>query len=357
MRHLMAAMIDILNNLAQTFSLTGNNLASVGLGAGNDTLSAGILQRMLIAPESQKAMQQMFPELKGLKMEDVFKREQNGYAPTESDFKRWRSLINERMDKELQKAGMDKDAAMLFKQRTGNLAYKIDRLCRKYTDPTIREQKITELIDKQINDAVRVSQSQQMDENRRTAMQNDPKCNTDSKVQVTWGVKEQPAFFNGLTTSNTVPIWVPLTAASRVELSGAEMQQLHAAELKANEQMTAQANEKLSLTNIEEGIKKGMFTADDLMRIGADNYSAGETKLLAVMGVVDKYEEYRSSLLLNNDAKAGRLWNEMIGEVNGYMRDLRDGSAMAVGQGVDMDMEAERNRPAGMGMGFKWGFN
>ena len=72
MRHLMAAMIDILNNLAQTFSLTGNNLASVGLGAGNDTLSAGILQRMLIAPESQKAMQQMFPELKGLKMEDVF---------------------------------------------------------------------------------------------------------------------------------------------------------------------------------------------------------------------------------------------------------------------------------------------
>ncbi len=351
MQQVLAKMIDTIASLLESFSGSGNNLATAGLGAGGLGISAEIVRRMLVSPETEKAMKEFLPEGRDVGLGRAAKTAGNGmYQPTESDFRGWRNEINTKMDRQLEKMGLDKDAARLFKQRTGNLAYQIDRVCRRYNDPVIRNQKVSELIDRQIKQAVETSQRQGKDTvmtERLTLAEKEREMGA-----ITGGMKEKPAFFNGITSSNGVPVWVPDTSVNRLETSAAEMDKMHKAQVDAVEKATRKATEKLSLQSINEGIKKGLFTADDLLRKGTDMYAGGDNLLLGRLGLISKYEDYKSSLLLDNPSRAGRIWGEMRQGAMDYIREIRGEGTQVIGQEITMADKLDQH--TGMGFGLKF---
>lgn len=355
MQNVLAKMIDTVVSLFETFSGSTNNMGKAGLGVGGLGLSAMVLQRMLLSPETEKAICDIMPEgrdqngLQGLTTDNKM------YQPTESDFRGWRNEINIKMDKELNKMGLDKNAAKLFKQRTGNLAFQIDRLCRKYTDPIIRNQKISNLIDREINHAMALVQQQPNTSQPERADILTERLTLEDKVResgnFTGGMKEQPAFFNGITSSNAIPVWVPDLAVARLSSSSVEMDRFHQSQMEAIEKSTRQASEKLTVQSIEEGVRKGLFTADDLLRKGTDMYFDGDKLLLSRMGLESKYDEYKSSLLLNNTSKADRLWNEMRTGTMEFIREIRGEGSNVLNQ--ELAMQEKMGQQTGMGFGLK----
>lgn len=354
MKYVLAKMIDTIVSLFETFSGVTNNFGKAGLGAGGLGLSAAVMHRMMVSPETERAIRDIMPErgmtnyLRG----DV--GEKMAYQPSDADFKGWRNEISLKMDKELNKLGIPKGAAALFKQRTGNLAYQIDRMCRKYTDPVVRNQKISSMIDREITLAVELAR-QHEDTGVEKSIAGERNSLFEKEVKpdnIVGGMKEQPAFFNGLTSSHSVPIWVTDVASDRLLQSSAEMDRLHSIQIEAMNKSERESMEKLNMQSIEEGIKKGVFTADDLLRKGTDMYAGGDNLLLARMGLVSKYEEYRASYLLNDTGKADRLWNEMKAGAMGYMQEVKGEAMNGIGQGIEL---AEKNaQHVNMGFGMKW---
>lgn len=349
MQQILARMVDIVVSLFETFGGVSGNLAKVGLGVGGLGLTNEIMQRMLISPETERAMRDIFPEGRDREIGGLRHNGSVTYHPTDSDFQTWRHEISVKMDKEMEKMGLSKDAATLFKKRTGNLAYKIDRLCRRYTDPIIRNQKVSELIDKEIVKSVELAK-QERERGMTNAHLGKREENT-GLGNITGGMKEQPAFFNGLSSSTGVPIWVPHEAKERLGRSSEQMEKLHAQHLETLEKAARQANEKLSLQSVEEGLKKGVLTPDDVLSCGIKMYDTGDNLLLNKIGVVTRYEEYKASLLLNNGPRADRLWNEMRGMASDYTREMRGEMSHAFGH--ELGIGEQQGQMAGMGFGLK----
>ena len=163
MQQVLAKMVDTVAALLETFFGSQNNLSVQGLGAGGLGVPAEILRRMLVSPETERAMMEILPQGRDRELRQKIKIDGKGmYQPNESDFRGWRNEINLKMDRTLNEMGLDKNAARLFKQRTANMAYQIDRLCRKYTDPIERNQKVSALIDREINMAVQLTQKEEV---------------------------------------------------------------------------------------------------------------------------------------------------------------------------------------------------
>ena len=132
MQQVLAKMVDTVAALLETFFGSQNNLSVQGLGAGGLGVPAEILRRMLVSPETERAMMEILPQGRDRELRQKIKIDGKGmYQPNESDFRGWRNEINLKMDRTLNEMGLDKNAARLFKQRTANMAYQIDRLCRK----------------------------------------------------------------------------------------------------------------------------------------------------------------------------------------------------------------------------------
>lgn len=358
MQQVMAKVIETIVSLLETFAGSGNNLAAAGLGAGGLGLSADILRRMLVSPETDRAMREIMPEGRERQLGLGTKFSGNTmYQPTESDFRGWRNEINLKMDKHLKEMGLDKEAAALFKRRTGNLAYQIDRVCRRYADPIERNQKVSALIDRELNVAVRTAQRQQEMRSQGWTDVLYEKVTLQEKEQrmgrITGGMKDMPAFFNGLTSSQGIPVWMPDTAIQRLEGTALEMERIHRETQEAVEKATRQANDKLSLHSIDEGIKKGLLTADDLVRKGTELYAGGDNFLLARMGLVNKYEEYKSSLLLDNPTRADRIMEQMKQGAMEYIREVQGTGSQVVGHELTMTQKVDTPHMS-MGFGFKF---
>lgn len=346
MQQVLAKMVDTVAALLETFFGSQNNLSVQGLGAGGLGVPAEILRRMLVSPETERAMMEILPQGRDRELRQKIKIDGKGmYQPNESDFRGWRNEINLKMNRTLNEMGLDKNAARLFKQRTANMAYQIDRLCRKYTDPIERNQKVSALIDREINMAVQLTQKEEV------IWIQDKDSTKQELGNITGGIKEKTAFFNGFTSSQAIPVWVPDMAVDRLHEAGPEMERMHQLQMATLEKAEMRATDKLSLQSIEEGVKKGVFTADDLLRKSVDMYASGDNIMLARLGLITKYEEYKSSLLLENTTRADRIWNDMKHDVQEYIQKTQGTNGQILGQEL---VHTERiGNQMSMGFGLK----
>ena len=100
MQQVLAKMVDTVAALLETFFGSQNNLSVQGLGAGGLGVPAEILRRMLVSPETERAMMEILPQGRDRELRQKIKIDGKGmYQPNESDFRGWRNEINLKMDR------------------------------------------------------------------------------------------------------------------------------------------------------------------------------------------------------------------------------------------------------------------
>lgn len=88
MQQVLAKMVDTVAALLETFFGSQNNLSVQGLGAGGLGVPAEILRRMLVSPETERAMMEILPQGRDRELRQKIKIDGKGmYQPNESDFR------------------------------------------------------------------------------------------------------------------------------------------------------------------------------------------------------------------------------------------------------------------------------
>ena len=85
MQQVLAKMVDTVAALLETFFGSQNNLSVQGLGAGGLGVPAEILRRMLVSPETERAMMEILPQGRDRELRQKIKIDGKGmYQPNES---------------------------------------------------------------------------------------------------------------------------------------------------------------------------------------------------------------------------------------------------------------------------------
>ena len=341
MQQVLGQMVELVMSLVQTVAGNGNGLSGVGLGIGGVGLSAAILDKMMAGPESRSSLAQMgvtLPEAeRDLKMA-------KGYNPTDADFAGWRKELETKLKASMDENGLSPKEQELFRQRASGLAVKIDRTARRFPDLVERNMAVSNLIEKELKEIREVAKEQQAPDAKRNGIIEKLELGggRGHDVSLSGGMVDGQSYVSGQVQSNAIPVWIPTASLERLNDSQHELDRMHTVE-----QQMQKVEPKIEANNLEEGIRKGIVSTDDLLKEARNQARMGDQTLLNRMNLDQMDSDYQAALLLGNKAKADRIWGRMLDQTEHFMQTIK-------GTGPEI-VSRELTQAPSMGMGFGMG--